>query len=458
MRDPRPNPKAPRDVLVPELVSVLVLVLVLVLLASVHTADAASLSFHDAVAAAASGAPAVTLAQLRQGEADARIRQARAAFLPTLTGSAQMLDHTFNIVAQGISFKLPGGAAFGPLIGPIGLVDARARVTQTLFDASSWQRLRAARYGVQSARVEVSATAEQAAQGAAVAYLRAARAEAVVHAREDDLALAQDLQKLADLQLSAGTSPAIDATRARTQVSVQRGALVMAKNMRDRAHIDLARALGQDTGAPIALADTLDAALGSSDLPQDGETAVKFALEHRLEFMQEEAKLAKAKAERSATQAERLPRVDAEADWGQSGQKWHDAIGTRQFALSVTLPLFDGGRREGRLTEQDGVVRESSVRTKDLLDQVAGDVRAALLDLGSGLEQVTVAQERLQLAQAEVVQATDRFTSGVAGNIEVIEAQASLLRARDAAIDARYAVATARVSLARAAGVARLMH
>jgi outer membrane protein TolC len=419
--------------------------------------EARTLTFHDAITAAASGNPAVTLAQLRQHEADARVTQARSVFLPSVTGTASMADRTFNVVAQGISFKLPNGAAFGPLIGPIGLVDARAKVTQPIVDLSDWQRLRASRYGVQSARAEASLAAEGASQSAALAYLRAARAEALVHARESDLGLAEDLRTLAEAQLSAGTSPAIDATRARTQVSVQRGALVMAKNMRDRAHIDLARALGVDPGVTLALADSLDATLGDAGVPAETDAAVRFAMEHRLELMQEEAKLAKAKAEKAATQAERLPRVDAAADWGQSGQHWGDAIYTRQYALSLSVPVFDGGRREGRLSEQEDVVRESQVRAKDLRDQVAGDVRAALLDLASGVEQVSVARERLELAQAEVTQATDRFTSGVAGNIEVIEAQSSLLRARDADIDARFAVANARIALARAAGVARQM-
>ena len=46
----------------------------------------------------------------------------------------------------------------------------------------------------------------------------------------------------------------------------------------------------------------------------------------------------------------------------------------------------------------------------------------------------------------------------MAGNIEVINAQSNLIRARDTDIDARYATVTARVSLARAVGVARTLH
>jgi outer membrane protein len=103
-------------------------------------------------------------------------------------------------------------------------------------------------------------------------------------------------------------------------------------------------------------------------------------------------------------------------------------------------------------------VRESSVRRADLGAQITAEVSGALLDLASGLEQQGVAADQLRLAEEEVTQARDRFVRGVAGNIEVITAQASLLRARDADIDARFAVASARVALARAAGVARGLH
>ncbi len=94
------------------------------------------------------------------------------------------------------------------------------------------------------------------------------------------------------------------------------------------------------------------------------------------------------------------------------------------------------------------------MREKDLADQVVAEVRGALLDLDSGREQRAIADERMRLALAEVDQARERFVNGVAGNIEVLNAQSSLVRARDAVIDARFGVAAARVALARAAGAA----
>jgi outer membrane protein TolC len=85
-------------------------------------------------------------------------------------------------------------------------------------------------------------------------------------------------------------------------------------------------------------------------------------------------------------------------------------------------------------------------------------VEGALLDRGSAEAQQVIAAERLRLAADELAQARERFAAGVAGNIEVINAQASLLRARDTDIDARFAAATARIALAHAAGLARTLH
>jgi outer membrane protein TolC len=172
----------------------------------------------------------------------------------------------------------------------------------------------------------------------------------------------------------------------------------------------------------------------------------------------EQARLQRSRTERSAIAAERLPHLDVVADWGVSGIHWNEAFPTRQYGAALSLPLVDGLRREARIAEQASIGREAEVRLRDLDDQIVADVHAALLDLASGDEQRRVAEERVSLAEAELAQARERFTSGVTGNIEVINAQAALVHARDALIDARYAIAAAHVAVARAAGVARTLH
>jgi len=411
------------------------------------------LSFAEAVRRAAGEAPAVQLAGLRTDEATARVRQARGALLPSLSFAAGWLNRDFNSKAQGISF--PGVPT---IIGPFNAYDARFRVTQTLFDVSSFARVRAARAQVTGATAEGSAVAEGAAAGAALAYLRVARAGAQVVARRADSAVAADLVGLAQAQKNAGVSAAIDVTRARTQLVSAAGALLVARNQLDRAGIDLGRALGLDPGTPIEITDTLTAALPVADVPARADSIVALALARRPDLAAELARGDAARTAQSAINAERLPRLDVAADYGMSGLTPSASIGTRQIGLQVSIPILDGFRREGRAAEQSAVLRESDVRARDLRQQIAADVAGALLDLASAQAQLVISAERLRLAADELGQARERFAAGVAGNIEVINAQASLLRARDTDIDARFAAATARVALARAAGLARTLH
>src|SRR3989442_1001104 len=160
----------------------------------------------------------------------------------------------------------------------------------------------------------------------------------------------------------------------------------------------------------------------------------------------------------SAIRAERLPRLDLEADYGVNGLTMPSAISTRQVALQVTVPILDGFRREARIAEQNAAVSESRVRERDLRQQITADVDAALLDLRSAEAQQLVAAERLRLAADELAQARERFKAGVAGDIEVIDAQSNLIPAPGTEIDARFAAASAPVGLAPAVGVASTLH
>jgi outer membrane protein TolC len=414
------------------------------------------LSLARAVQVAADTAPSVRLAGLRVEEGQARVRQARSALLPQLTGTAGNINRTFNSETFGIDFpSAPGAPPSNPEVGPFDVFDARLNLRQPLFDASAWVRTRAAREAAEGTGAERDAAAEAAAQRAASAYLRAARAEALVAARRQDVALADSLLAQARTQVEAGVSTGIDVTRAQSQLVTAQGQLRVAQNAAEQAQIDLARALAVDPTTRFALQDALSAQSAASGAPASADEAVKQALENRAELRAEHLRAQAARTTEKAVRAEALPRVEAVADWGVSGRDVGSSFPTRQVGVQLSVPLVDGLRREARVAEQRAVVREAEVRETDLRAQVEAEVNGALLEIRSGEEQQVVAAERLRLAEEELDQAGERFREGVAGNIEVINAQSALVRARDALIDARFATAVARVNLARSVGTAR---
>src|SRR5437773_4530097 len=222
------------------------------------------LSFADAVRLASGEVPVVALATLRTNEADARVRQARAALLPSLSLGGAWVNRDFNSQALGIpfppQFNLPNP------VPPFDNYDGRVTVTQTLFDWSSVARVRAAGAQADGSRAERGVTVEGAALTAALAYLRAARGQAAVAARQADSALAAELVGLAQAQKAAGVSGAIDVTRARPPLVTAEGLLIVARNQMDRARIDVTRALGLDPATPLTLTDSLASTLGAAEV------------------------------------------------------------------------------------------------------------------------------------------------------------------------------------------------
>ncbi len=422
-----------------------------------QTPAPARLSFADAIRQATgstqSPPPAVELAGLRTDESRARVTQARSGLLPSISLGGSWANRTLNPKALGFSF--PGVPS---LIGPFDVVDGRVQLQQTLFDFSNLKHVSAAKSQVTASVAEGSATMEASAQNVAIAYARAIRSVAVVAARQADSTLAAELVKLAIAQQQAGVSASIDVTRAKTQLAESAGRLILATSQLERNKIDLARTLGIDPSTSIELTDTLSEQLGAADVPADRNAAVTQAIAARPDLAAEVARGHAARTATSAISAERLPRLGVAADYGLSGNQFPDAISTRSVSVQVSLPVLDGWRREGRLAEQRAVAQESDVRVKDLRQQVAADVDRALLDLRSAAAQQMITRERLQLASEEVSQARQRFQAGVAGNIEVINAQEDLVRAREADIDARFGALAARISLAGSVGTARTLH
>jgi len=414
------------------------------------------LSLGDAARLAARQSAIAQGARLRADEAQARVRERRGDLLPNVSSYLQQSGHTLNSATFGISFPPPPGEKpfldpAGEVIGPINLVDVRGRVQQSLIDLGAVGRVRQAQAQARSSNADADATAEQAATIASNAYIGSMRADAELRAREADTALAAELLKIAESQLAAGTGVGLDVTRARAQVAATRARLISARNARDHAQLDLIRALALPVGTQIALTDSLSPPSVPDVLP-DEATLVAQALKNRPDLVAEEERIRAAKQGLSAIKAERLPSLGLVADDGAIGLTGGKLLNTYTWGLQVSLPIFDGFKREARVQQQQSVVKEAEVRHRDLEQQAQVDVRGALIDLAGAREQLAAATERLQLAEQELAQARDRFNAGVAGNADVVNASLALTASRTLVNDAETTWQLARVSLARAIG------
>jgi outer membrane protein len=384
------------------------------------------------------------VARLNLRAAEARTGTARAALLPEINGVASITRQRLNLDEFGIP------VASG-VTDPFDIWSLQLQARQTVFDASAISRLRAARDTAVAAGYDAQAVGELAGATAGLAYLRVLSADETVTAREADSAIAGSLLEQARRLVQAGVSPAIDQTRSEVSFASVRTQLEVARLGADRARLDLLRSLDLAPGTRLALADSLT--LAELDLPSDPAAAAAYAREHRSELAAEHARTQAARRSLSAIRQENLPNLGVSGAYRETGQHTADLAGTYSVQLLLTVPILDGFRRQTRAREEAARVQIQEIRERDLGNQVETEARQAMLDLASARQQVSIAGERLRLAEQELAQAEERFQAGVAGSVETTNAQGSVASARDALIQARVSYGSARVSAYRALGV-----
>jgi len=82
------------------------------------------------------------------------------------------------------------------------------------------------------------------------------------------------------------------------------------------------------------------------------EGALAQAYQHRGDYQAALAEVAAAEAQRSAAQAERLPTISFNANWGDIGTEPADAHETYQIAGTLRIPIFKAGACAAKLRQQ----------------------------------------------------------------------------------------------------------
>jgi len=420
----------------------------------VNVSGPLDLSLRRAIEIATSpeGSANVQLSAEALRQAQTHSDQARGALLPDLESSLNYRNQTINLAAEGVTeaIRVPiPGFSIPNEVGPFNTMDARLTGSQNVFDFSSIRRFQAAKVGVAAARSDVANTSENVSAQVARAYLAAQKAQADVESAEANVTLSAALVTLAEHQKEAGTGTGIEITRARVQLANDRQHLLDAQNLRRAAHLRLLRAMNMRMDVELRLTDRLEY------VPVDAvtlEQARAEALRQRADLEAQQQRESQARLSADATKMERLPSLQAFADYGSIGTGLGSALPTRTYGIALRVPIFDGGRRDARRAEAASQYRQERVRTGDLKEQIELDLRLALDELHSADDQVKVAREGLALSQNELEQAERRYKAGVANSVEVTDAQTRLERARDNHTAALYLYNLAKVDLAQATG------
>jgi outer membrane protein TolC len=346
----------------------------------------------------------------------------------------------------------PAGSTSGnlPRVTPaFNYFDARASLSQSIFNFSNLEKERSASESVKAAQFSYKDAREMVVLAVGNSYLQAIAAGARVETTEAQVKNAQALNDKAADQLKAGLSPAIDALRSQVELQTRQQQLIVARNDLAKLKLNVARIIGLPPGQEFVLTEKAPyQALTALPL----EAYLQRAYAERADYQAALAKVRAAELSRRSASAGRYPTVSVDANLGDIGVTPSQSNGTWQVNGGINIPIFAGNRVHADVLQADAELKQVRSQLGDIRGRIDYEVRTALLDLNAAAQQVEVARSSVDLAEQALTQSQDRFTAGVADNLEVVQAQETVASAHESYIQSLYAHNLSKVELAHAIG------
>jgi outer membrane protein len=389
-----------------------------------------AITFDEAVSIALRQSSAIARSDNSRTLNELAVTDAKMSFLPDLqlstSGSQEMQS-------SGI-----GGAAHS--------MNARLSTSVTVFNGfANIANLRSARLEAEAGSMDAERTRQDVVFEVISGYLTLIEAREQTLVAEDNLAAQIAREGELDILVNRGSRPIADLYQQRASVAAARSTLVEAERSRELAEVALIQALRLDAAgeyefeAPAIVDADRDAVL-------DVATLVAQAMQRRPDLAALSARTEVAQQGVREASASRLPAVSLSAGYGANYSSTADLGFSSQFdqsrggsvSLSVSVPLFDG-LSTGRSIERAGVqVDNAQLALEDQRQQVALEVRRAVLDRTSAVARLQAADAQVEAAQQALTATEARYDAGVATLFEVSQARASFVDAASAQVRARY--------------------
>jgi outer membrane protein TolC len=324
---------------------------------------------------------------------------------------------------------------------------------QSIYDGGRFTaNIRSARYFVDASDALLQATRAQLTLRVTEAYADVLAAQALEEVARQSVERVQVVLKTAKARLEAGVAPRFDVLRAEAELAAAQEQLLTAQNAVALAKAALNQLLGRPTNAPIEVAPLPEPITPSSEALQT-ETFLTQALAHRPELRSAEAQIQAAQERVNFAKADKNPLLFLSSNY----QRQTETGFSRDYAWSVNLivqfPIFDSGRRESVLQEQEALLQQALAQREQLQRQIALEVEQAVRNYQVALQRLNTARAALASAEEAFRLARVRYEAGVGTQVEVLDAQVALTQARANEVRALYDAHKAFARLVYATGL-----
>lgn len=412
-------------------------VVLLAVLAPPARGETRTITFQQAVDTALDRNLSLLLTANRRGLDDVAVSNAFWRFFPNLSlGMSASRSFSKTQTAGGGTVWESGTSGSVGLSSSVTLFDGLANVSG----------LRQARFEQVAGELDYDRARQTVVFQVITNYLAFIEATEQMRVREENLSAQNDQLLKVRALVEEGERPVSDRYQQESAVAQARLALVEARRTLELSRVDLVQTLNFD---PL---EDIDFAIPPAADLEPGEGGATFASLVET-AMRERADLS-AETERVSSTGETL--AQARADWwptlslsGNFSASYSDQadgdlfsqLDDRQSAgvgLSLSFPLFDRMQRRNAVRAATINLENAGTALEQLRQDVALQVRRAVLDRDAASESMSAATSRVEAARQALAYTNERYLAGASTLYEVTLARADLVSAESGEVSARY--------------------
>jgi outer membrane protein len=419
------------------------------------------LRLEDALSTALEHQPTVLEARAQTEAAAGRVEQARAPYLPQVTGTASYQRvHTSSSAGGGVSATttttttggMPTGVPTGfSSVGTLNRFQAGVSASQLIWDfGTTIDRTKAATQSRDAQQYSERTAKQQAMLQVRQSFFQAHEQRSLITVAHE--AIANQERHLAQIQgfVEQGIRPEIDLAQARTDLANARVQLINAQTAYTTAKAQLNQAMGVQGPLDFDVSDEPLPAVAEENEPVTRLASI--AAESRPELRALERQERAAELTLSAIHGQYGPTLSAQGAVSEFGNSL-DAMGFNWNAgVFLNWPIFQGGLTVGQSREARANIDVAKAQITQQQLQIRVDVETASLAVQAARVVISAAADATLNAREQLRLAEGRYESGVGSIIELNDAQLALQNAEAQSVQAETSLALARAQLLLALG------
>lgn len=400
-------------------------------------------TLDECVAIALERHPSLKAATATINAGQQRVWQAASNYLPQVNGA-------YSASRRNTSLSSSTGTSTGTVIGTVtrtfNFYSTGVNFSQVLFDfGQTLASIRAAEAQVRS--LEADRTIQQATVTLNVkqsyyGLLAARHLEAVA---DEAVRQTQEHLRDADARFRVGLTAKFDVTNQQVQVANAQLNQVTARNNVAVGRETLRNALGLDEPLTFDIVDSLE--VRTVEVGED--EAVALAYQKRPELQSLHAQQQSADEQVVALQRQYLPNITSTGAYQWSGDSY-PLQSTWNLGAAVNFPILSGGLTRAQIGEAKANLAKLQFDESQLRQNIALEVREAVLGLQRAAESIRVSKTALRQANENLDLAVGRYKTGVGNVLEVTDAQATHTTAQANYVQALYGYDTSLAALEKA--------